>query len=563
MKFIRIGLFIVILFGLFLRLFGNNWDQGSHMHPDERFLTMVGVDTRLPRTFSGYMDPKTSAFNPANKGFSFYVYGTFPLFINKVFGELMYNNTYETFPRQGRIFSGLADALIILIIYKICGLLEKKMKLHPSIKLFAAFFYAIAVLPIQLSHFFAVDTFLNLFCWLSVYYALQSSSEKDKGYVLNMSLSGIFLGLAFASKISAFYFMPLILIFIVRAFRRAITSSKHSKVQSYAGMITFILFSYVALRVGSPYYFETSSIIDPRISWKFINAILELKSYDNPLGYYPPAVQWIAKSPLFQITNIFYFGVGPAYFILSLAGIVFVFLRKNYAVLTIGIIWMTLFIVFQSLQFAKTMRYMIFIYPFLAIFAAIGLERIVSVIKDIKNPILVISLHLIIFIGIIVWPLAFFSIYTKDHSRITASKWMYLHIPSNAILLSEYWDDPLPVPIENTIYKKYKNLEVHVFDPESVAKWDVINVQLSTADYYIMSSNRGWGSMPSVPKRYPLATKFYKDMFNGDAGYSLIKEFSSYPSLRYVGIPIDFPDQWAEEAFTVYDHPLVKIFKRN
>jgi len=260
--------------------------------------------------------------------------------------------------------------------------------------------------------------------------------------------------------------------------------------------------------------------------------------------------------------NIFYFGVGPLYFIFSLAGIVFVFLRKNYAALTIGVVWTVLFAVFQSFQFAKTMRYMIFMYPFLALFAAVGLERIVYAIKDIKKPILLSFLHIVIFIGIIVWPLAFFSIYTKDHTRITASKWIYLHIPTSAILLSEYWDDPLPVSIENTIYKKYKNLEVHVFDPESVAKWDVINTQLSMANYYIMSSNRGWGSMPTVPKRYPIATKFYKDMFNGDAGYSLIKEFSSYPSLRYLGIPIDFPDQWAEEAFTVYDHPLVKIFKK-
>jgi len=555
MKFIRVGLFIVILFGLFLRLFGNNWDQGSHMHPDERFLTMVGVDTKLPHTFSGYMDPKISTFNPANKGFTFYVYGTFPLFINKVFGDLFYNNTYETFTQQGRIFSGLADVFMILLIYKICGLFEKKMKLHPSIKLFAAFFYAIAVLPIQLSHFFAVDTFLNLFCWLSLYFALKANTEQNKRHILNLSLSGIFLGLAFACKISAFYFMPLILIFVMRSFRR--------RAQTYIGILCFILFSYVALRVGSPYYFETNSIFDPRISWKFINNILELKSYDNPLGYFPPAVQWITKSPLFQMKNIFYFGVGPLYFIFSLAGIVFVFLRKNYAALTIGVVWTVLFAVFQSFQFAKTMRYMIFMYPFLALFAAVGLERIVYAIKDIKKPILLSFLHIVIFIGIIVWPLAFFSIYTKDHTRITASKWIYLHIPTSAILLSEYWDDPLPVSIENTIYKKYKNLEVHVFDPESVAKWDVINTQLSMANYYIMSSNRGWGSMPTVPKRYPIATKFYKDMFNGDAGYSLIKEFSSYPSLRYLGIPIDFPDQWAEEAFTVYDHPLVKIFKKN
>jgi len=37
----------------------------------------------------------------------------------------------------------------------------------------AAFFYAMAVLPIQLSHFFATDTFLNLFMFASFYFALR------------------------------------------------------------------------------------------------------------------------------------------------------------------------------------------------------------------------------------------------------------------------------------------------------------------------------------------------------------------------------------------------------
>lgn len=566
MKFIRIGLFIVLLLGLFLRLFGNNWDQGSHLHPDERFLTMVGVDTKLPRTFSGYMNPKTSTFNPENKGFTFYVYGTFPILINKIVGEFLYNNTYEVFHLQGRVLSGLADLCIILLIYKICELFEKKLKFNSSIKLFAAFFYAVAVLPIQLSHFFAVDTFLNLFCWVSLYFAIKLILEKGKRFALYMSLSGLSLGLALACKISALYFAPLIGIFILIAIQNATSVFKvngfKAMVSSVMGMGGFIIFLYLALRLGSPYYFGTGSVLDPRISIKFINNILELKSFDNPLGYFPPSVQWLSKNPLFQLTNIFYFGIGPFYSLFSIVGVFYLFFRKRHSLLTISTIWMVLFIVFQSLQFAKTMRYLIFIYPFLALFAAIGLERILFFIRHIKYPIVVL-VHTSICVSILIWPLAFFSIYTKDHSRVTASIWIYEHIPVKSILLSEYWDDPLPIPIENTFYKKYRNLEVHIFDPDTKEKWEVINTQLDKADYYIMSSNRGWGSMPTVPKRYPVTTQFYGDMFKGERGFTLVKEFSSYPSLRYLGIPLDFPDQWAEEAFTVYDHPLVRIFKKN
>jgi hypothetical protein len=155
------------------------------------------------------------------------------------------------------------------------------------------------------------------------------------------------------------------------------------------------------------------------------------------------------------------------------------------------------------------------------------------------------------------------SIYTKDHSRVAASKWILDTIPSDSTLTYEYWDDPLPLVVPNRLPSNYSIEEIHIFDPDTSEKWQKINSQLKAADYYIMSSNRGWGSIPTTPVRYPQAGKFYADMFAEKRGYTKYKEFFSYPSLRYLGISLDFPDQWAEEAFTVYDHPLVTIFKKN
>ncbi len=47
-------------------------------------------------------------------------------------------------------------------------------------------------------------------------------------------------------------------------------------------------------------------------------------------------------------------------------------------------------------------------------------------------------------------------------------------------------------------------------------------------------------------------------MFQGNLGFELIKVFESYPSLG----EIRFNTQFAEEAFTVYDHPKVFIFQK-
>lgn len=554
MKKNNLILLLILFIGLLCRLYGNNWDQGWHLHPDERFLTMVGIDVQIPSTLSNYLDAHTSTFNPTNRGHEFYVYGTLPVLMNKILAQQLYSDTYDQFNLLGRTLSGLADFLIILVIYRLVSLVEKKLKLHHSIKFLSAFFYAIAVLPIQLSHFFAVDTFLNLFVFISLYYAVKIVIHKSKGIWMNTILSGLFIGLALACKISALYVVPLILLCVSAGYWWAFPNKK-IWMRLSIGIAVFTLFAYGAVRLGSPYYFETASFLNPQLNSIFINSIKTLKSYDNPEVPFPPANQWIHASPFLSATNLIFFGVGPIYFLFALLGLAYLLRRVRQKLLMASLLWVIVFTVYQSVQFAKTMRYLIFIYPFIAFFCGLGIYLLF---KRIKLFPVVLSV-----IAIIVWPLAFMSIYTKDHSRVTASKWMYHTFPYGSTVLTEYWDDPLPLMVQDPTSRNYQIKEVHIFDPDSQQKWDIINNQLKHADYYVMSSNRGWGSIPTTPEKYPMASAFYAKMLKGKGSYSLVKEFSSYPSLRYLGIPIDFPDQWSEEAFTVYDHPLVYVFKKN
>ncbi len=46
--------------------------------------------------------------------------------------------------------------------------------------------------------------------------------------------------------------------------------------------------------------------------------------------------------------------------------------------------------------------------------------------------------------------------------------------------------------------------------------------------------------------------------FEGQLGFELVETFTSYPSLGNW----EFNDQFAEEAFSVYDHPKVMIFRK-
>ena len=561
----KLFLFCILFVGLVLRLYGNNWDGGWHLHPDERFLTMVGTDVKIPSAVSQYLDAHSSTFNPANKGYSFYVYGTFPLLINKLLAQYLSNDTYDQFNLQGRVISGCIDFLVIFIIFNLVALLEKKLKLDTSIKYVSAFLYAIVVLPIQLSHFFTVDTFLNFFCWMSFYFAVKLVVQKGEATMYNISLAGLFLGLGLACKISAVYFAPVIGLFIlinlisIKKWNAQVWKSTFSKVA------LFIFFCYLAIRLGSPYYFETNSFFNPTLSTSFLNNIQTLKTYDNPVAWFPPGNQWIHTSPFLPIINLALFGVGPIYFLCAFIGfIVLLLAKKRHTALLLVFAWVVGFLIYQSIQFSKTMRYLIFIYPFLAFFAAIGLHSLFRVLKKVSINIHVRFVLYTLCMGmILIWPLSFMSIYIKDHSRVAASRWIYNSLPPQSAILTEYWDDPLPMAVQDPSTRNYTISEVHIFDPDTPEKWERINTQLSTSNYYIMSSNRGWGSIPKTPERYPVTSQFYKNMNNGKMGYVLIKTFASYPSLRYLGIPIDFPDQWAEESFTVYDHPLVRIFKKN
>ncbi len=565
-KFLFIG---IILIAAFFRLYDVNWDQGYHLHPDERFLTMVGNAMRLPLSFSQYLDPQTSLFNPANIGFKFYVYGTFPLILNKLFAIVFSTDTYNDFTLQGRLLSGVSDLLIVFLIYKTLLLFEHEYKLNPKIKYWGAFFYAISVLPIQLSHFFTVDTFLNLFLFASFYTILRFSLQ---GKFSDLFLSAVFFGFASATKLNAVYVLPLLLFLLVRFVKKRHITNEMSKKSilkylhnksirirvAYACLLTvfYCALIYLTIRIADPYLFQSKNIFDPRPSILFLDNLKMLNYWNSPAVWYPPGVQWIHKTPiLFSLQNLVFFGIGVPYFLFVFIGMVITLRHWKRSILLVILIWTGIFFLYQSAQYVQTMRYFLIIYPFLAIFAAFGFHTLTKK----WNP----SYKALIVLLILFWPLLFFSIYTKKHSRVEASMWIYQNIPDGSMLLTEHWDDPLPLLLPQYAGRQYAEQQLPVFDQDAPEKWQKMNTLLANADYYILSSNRAWGSMPTVPEKYPLMNIFYKELFGGKRGFTKVKEFTSYPSLTYLGIPFELNDDWAEEAFTVYDHPKVLIFKIN
>ena len=265
----------IILLGLFLRLYGINWDQNQHLHPDERFLTMVVGSMQLPSVLSEYFDPQISKLNPNNIGYSFYVYGNLPLVFIKIAARLANFDNYNGITLLGRFFSSIFDTATIILIFLIAKLFEKKYRSNKSIKYFAAFFYAIAISPIQHGHFFVVDSFLVFFASAAVYFSLRFNFKCLK---INLILSALFFSIAVACKINAILFIPLIGLLLVDF--KLIRKKKAGFITN--NTINFVLFSftfYLTLRIISPFYFETSNWLNFKIKTNSMKFYFSLSPY--------------------------------------------------------------------------------------------------------------------------------------------------------------------------------------------------------------------------------------------------------------------------------------------
>jgi YYY domain-containing protein len=151
-------------------------------------------------------------------------------------------------------------------------------------------------------------------------------------------------------------------------------------------------------------------------------------------------------------------------------------------------------------------------------------------------------------------------------------------------VIESTWDDPLPLGMygynqfgfDTGLYGNIRNLELYWDD--TAQKQELLYRTLDQSDAIFISSNRQWGTTVRVAERYPLTKEYYRallgcpaekdilwcysvaqlDMFTGELGFELTAVFQSDPSIGNFRIN----DQFAEEAFTVYDHPKVLIFQK-
>lgn len=572
-SYITIGILIFLLAG-FLRFYGITWDQGTHTHPDERFLTMVINKIDWPTSIGEYFDTDKSPLNPHNNKFSFYVYGTWPIIAAKSIAQAFDRDTYDLFPLVGRVSVICADLATLLMVFLITKTLTKRIP--PA--LLAMFLYATSVLPIQLTHFFTVDPFVVLYLAITTYLLIKG----NVGIPL-----GISMGLAIGAKISSVVMLPIIGIYYILAWPWTNThEAKKTRIKLIIQGLLFGVALVGIIRIVYPYLFDGLAL-NPKVlaNWK------ELASFDSPTTSFPPGLQWVGTMPiLYSLKQLVVWGLGLPYGLLAIVAVASAITtsvrEKRWSNITTICLIIIGFFTYQSSQFAKAMRYLGPIYPHIAIISGIFLGQLSQIVAHhIKHKNLRRSIYIAMCILLLAWPAMFSFIYSRPNTRVAASDWIYKNVPNTSTIAWEHWDDPLPMSRGENSIQKYKTQQLAMFAPDTPKKWREITQQLANSDYVVLSSNRVYGGTGQVKNRFSQTHRYYQLLFSKALGFTLAHQEVSRPSipLPLISFCIHIPgfsygnvakitescqtrgfsivDDYGDETFTVYDHPKVLIFK--
>jgi YYY domain-containing protein len=161
---------------------------------------------------------------------------------------------------------------------------------------------------------------------------------------------------------------------------------------------------------------------------------------------------------------------------------------------------------------------------------------------------------------------------------------------STSVVADQHWDEGVPTRVDGRDpYGQYfRGLtsfgggSMEVYNEEDPGKTEQMLNAMDEVDYLILSTNRQYASVARLPWRFPMTNRYYQALMSGELGFELAADFHRFVRVGpYIfndqefphrlrrtentqGTPpgIEVPYPTAEEAFSVYDHPRVLIFKK-
>ena len=656
----RALLIAILALALALRFYGLGWDDGFGFtpHPDERAILdrVIGVSPPGLGELGLLLDAEQSPWNPR-----WFNYGSFPLYVLKV-AQMVgapFLDDANDIRVLGRAVSGLADVATILAVYGIAALAFDRRT-----GLLAAGLTALAVVHIQLSHFFAVDTLQAMLAIAALYFMVRVARE---GRMRDSLLAGALVGLGLATKASQ---LPIIAPFVIAHLMFAFGLNGNAATGRFEGRLETAFWGLVgggaaaaiALMLAQPYML---------LDWgTFFSHVSEQSEMIRGIRDYPYTRQYADTTPYwYHIRQLAVWGHGLPLGVVAWAGLLYVSLRGmplaiGLAYLVVGwalpaailllshsavavvaaagislvallatlpvrskstqldvllLCWVVPYFLVTGAFHVKFMRYMLPIAPLLTLFGARMLwalwDRAVSQRRtevehfhphpnlppEVEGILerglsqsrgkelwmlwgkgrltLVGVLIALVVVGTGFYGLAYVNgVYGSVHTGVRASEWLNRVAPHGAFVLKEHWEESLP-----RLRSDFEFFDLPMYEDDRPEKIALLAETLADADYLVFFSNRLYGTIPRLPERYPVSTEYYRLLFSERLGYTLEDVQTSYPSLFGVafaddtlgrpGLPTPPVSQargvapltlnmgFADESFSVYDHPKVMIFR--
>ena len=570
---------LILLLAIGLRLYGINWDQGGLFHPDERaFLSQV-YDLQFPEgdEWADLTDSEASTLNPGS-----FNWGSLPHYALKIVHYAVAPYKWMSLfdlRYAGRALSALSDLATVWLVFQI-----GRSVFNNRVGLLAALLSAIAVQQIQLSHFFAVDTFMTTFIVGTIYYSIRVA---EYGRRRDSVIAAVMFGCAVATKFSV---LPLA---VALVFAHLIYATSRSGDRYNAGGLSVVDIAMrrgIALRnvvVAGVVVLAVLVVTQPYM-------FLDLKTYIDNISTQGEMVRREVDFPftrqyedtskyVYQIVQLGTWGLGPVLGVTVwlglLASVVAGILAQRKADLVI-LAWVIPYLLITGWFDVKFMRYMLPITPFLILYGSRMLWWLFEIIKSLQPDrrwLQALPIALVLFFTAH-YSFSFMNVYAGQHPLNGVSEWLENNADWGDKVVQEHWEEGIPNVVWLDMHER-----AELYNDENTRKFDQLATLISDADYFVLLSNRLYATIPRLPERYPVTTTFYEKMFNGELGFELVHaegrhigglgvDYYEDPFARLeFGPPAGFerPSDgtitasfgWADESFSVYEHPQTFIFK--
>ncbi|MFZ2025850.1 MAG: DUF192 domain-containing protein [Microgenomates group bacterium] len=547
-RFVVILLILILIYTRFVNL---QWGLPYPMHPDERNMAVaieqLNCDFKSP--ISSFK--LTECFNP-----HFFAYGQLPLYLSyggiQLFHLITGISTRSTFIEATsalRALSALSSlGLVAILLIMVRFIYPGRRKFGTFHLITTLLFLTLQPYAIQFAHFGTTESLLMLFYATIVYYSLRMLSQRHDDISLSMTLFlALFSGLALGTKVSSLPFLAVpLLIYVYMLF------GKGKKLPHLLSAIVFMLLTFIVFVLSSPH--TLLNIKDFMGSMSYESAI----ATGTYRAFYTR--QFENTTPLlFQFKKILPYTLGLPGLIFSVCGFVFLsWKEKKYNVVRLALL---LALIPSSFFYAKWSRFIAPAFPLFSLFALLFALHLL----DAKKHKILNLIFYCVFLVACIPGLAYLTIYSLPDVRFSASEWIYKNIAGNKKILTEtanVVDIPILPPTYQSTPPYYLMNSFNFYDVDISPELQFeLSESLKQADYIIIPSRRIFMNHP--PGAYPILARYYEQLFDGSSGFKKIAEFSSFPRIQFFGKTIwELNDESAEETWTVFDHPVIRIYKR-